>query len=102
MQVLKTARFVVQRKYQRLWPGKHYNHEPTRTRKLLLNKNEIRKLIGKSKGEGLTLIPWGYILKTEGKIELRLAKGKNTYEKRESITKRIYTGFRNENSRKKY
>jgi SsrA-binding protein len=69
--------------------GNINNHEPTRTRKLLLNKNEIRKLIGKVKEKGLTLVPLRLYFKNgKVKVELALAKGKKTYDKRESIAKR--------------
>ena len=69
--------------------GNINNHEPTRTRKLLLNKSEIRKLIGKVKEKGLTLIPLRLYFKNgKAKVELALAKGKKVYDKRESIAKR--------------
>lgn len=69
--------------------GNINNHEPTRDRKLLLNKSEIRKLIGKTKEKGLTLIPLRLYFKNgKVKIELGLAKGKKVYDKRESIEKR--------------
>ena len=69
--------------------GNINNHEPTRTRKLLLNKSEIRKLIGKVKEKGLTLIPLRlYFKEGKAKVELALAKGKKVYDKRESITKK--------------
>ncbi len=69
--------------------GNISNHDPTRSRKLLLNKSEIRKLIGKVKEKGLTLIPLRlYFKKGKVKVELALAKGKKVYDKRESIAKR--------------
>ncbi len=69
--------------------GNINNHEPTRTRKLLLNRNEIRKLIGKIKEKGLTLVPLRLYFKNgKVKVELALAKGKKVYDKRESIAKR--------------
>ncbi len=69
--------------------GNINNHEPTRTRKLLLNKSEIRKLIGKVKEKGLTLVPLRLYFKNgKVKVELALAKGKKVYDKRESIAKR--------------
>lgn len=69
--------------------GNINNHEPTRPRKLLLNKSEIRKLIGKVKEKGLTLIPLRLYFKGgKVKVELALAKGKKVYDKRESIAKR--------------
>ena len=71
--------------------GSINNHEPTRTRKLLLNRNEIRKLIGKVKEKGLTLIPLRLYFKNgKVKVELALAKGKKTYDKREAIAKKDF------------
>ncbi len=75
-------------------PYKHgniNNHEPMRTRKLLLNGSEIRKLIGKVKEKGLTLIPYRvYFKRGKVKVELVLAKGKKVYDKREDIRKRDF------------
>ena len=69
--------------------GNINNHDPVRKRQLLLNKSEIRKLIGKVKEKGLTLIPLRlYFKKGKVKVELALAKGKKVYDKRESIAKR--------------
>lgn len=71
--------------------GNINNHEPTRSRKLLLNKNEIRKLIGKVKEKGLTLIPLRLYFKNgKVKVELAVVKGKKVYDKRESIAKRDF------------
>lgn len=61
-------------------------HEPTRTRKLLLHKDEIQRLVGKTKERGLTLVPLKiYFSHGLAKIELGLAKGKKTYDRRESL-----------------
>lgn len=61
-------------------------HEPTRTRKLLLHKDEIHRLVGKTKERGLTLVPLKvYFSHGLAKIELGLAKGKKTYDRRESL-----------------
>jgi SsrA-binding protein len=69
--------------------GNINNHIPTRDRKLLLNKSEIRRLIGKVKEKGLTLIPLRLYFKDgKVKVELALAKGKKVYDKRESIAKK--------------
>ncbi len=69
--------------------GNLFNHEETRTRKLLLHKKEILKLSDKIKLEGFTLIPIKlYITSGKAKILLGVAKGKKTYDKRESIKKR--------------
>ena len=65
------------------------NHNPLDERKLLLNKKEINKLIGKIQREGLTLIPTKmYFKKGKAKIEIAVAKGKKQYDKRQSIKKR--------------
>jgi len=64
-------------------------HNPTRPRKLLLHKREIRRLDGKVEEKGLTLIPLQiYFKKGIAKVELALAKGKKAYDKREKISKR--------------
>jgi SsrA-binding protein len=67
--------------------GNINNHNPTRDRKLLLNKKEIRKIESKLKEKGYTLIPLRIFFneKNIAKLELGLAKGKKTYDKRESI-----------------
>lgn len=71
--------------------GNINNHIPTRDRKLLLNRSEIRKLIGKTKEKGLTLIPLRlYFSNGRVKVELALVKGKKVYDKREDIAKRDY------------
>ncbi len=69
--------------------GNRYNHEPERTRKLLLNKKEILKMEGKIKKEGYTIVPLEVFL-TRGyaKLEIGLAKGKKLYDKREDLTKK--------------
>jgi len=65
--------------------GNRQNHEPTRTRKLLLQRKEIRKLIGKTQEKGLTLVPIRVYLKRGlVKIELALVRGKKLYDKRET------------------
>ena len=59
------------------------NHDPRRNRKLLLNKKEINKLIGKMQRDGFTLVPTKmYFKKGKAKIELAVAKGKKQYDKR--------------------
>ena len=59
------------------------NHNPIDERKLLLNKREIKKLIGKMQREGLTIVPTKmYFKKGKAKIELAVAKGKKKYDKR--------------------
>jgi SsrA-binding protein len=71
--------------------GNINNHDPKRERKLLLNKSEIRKLIGKTKEKGLTLIPLRLYFKNgRVKVEIALAKGKKVYDKRKDIAKRDF------------
>ena len=65
------------------------NHDPKRNRKLLLNKREINKLIGKVNIEGYTLIPTKlYFRKGKAKVEIAVAKGKKQYDKRQVKKKR--------------
>ena len=65
------------------------NHNPTDERKLLLNKRQINKLIGKIQREGFTVIPTKmYFKKGKAKIEIAVAKGKKKYDKRETKKKR--------------
>ena len=65
------------------------NHEPRDSRKLLLNKKEINKLIGKVNREGLTIIPTKmYFKKGKAKVEIAIAKGKKLYDKRAVKKKR--------------
>jgi SsrA-binding protein len=69
--------------------GNIFNHEETRTRKLLLHKKEILKLNDKIRLEGYTLIPLKLYFKgSNAKIEIGVAKGKKDYDKRETIKKR--------------
>ena len=69
--------------------GNLFNHDPLRTRKLLLHKKEIRWLAQKIKTEGYTVVPTKiYLRKGKAKIEIALAKGKKNYDKRETIKKR--------------
>ena len=67
--------------------GTHFNHEPTRERKLLLNKRELLKLKQKSEEKGLSIIPIKLFTNARGlaKLEITLARGKKLYDKRQSI-----------------
>lgn len=66
-----------------------FNHDPRRTRRLLLHKKEIRKLIGKVEQEGLTLVPLKmYFKRGFVKVTLALGKGKKLHDKRESLKER--------------
>ncbi|MBI2860587.1 MAG: SsrA-binding protein SmpB [Chloroflexi bacterium] len=67
----------------------YMSHEPTRPRKLLLHRDQIKELAGQIKEKGLTLVPTRMYLKDSlAKVEVALAKGKKLYDKRESIAKR--------------
>ncbi len=67
----------------------YFNHEPTRTRRLLMNKQEIRKLIGKVQQQGLTLVPLKLYLKNGWiKVDLALARSKKLHDKRAAIKER--------------
>jgi SsrA-binding protein len=67
--------------------GNIYNHEPLRVRKLLLKKQEIRKIEKRVKEKGLTIVPVRLFFSERGfaKLEIAVAKGKKVYDKRESI-----------------
>lgn len=70
-------------------PAHHFNGDPTRTRKLLLHKREIMRLLGKTQQQGLTLVPLRlYFRNGRAKVELALAKGKRAYDKRATIRER--------------
>lgn len=69
--------------------GNRFNHEPERTRRLLLRRLEILKLIGATREKGYSLIPLSIYLKGGwAKVELGLAKGKKNYDKREDLKKK--------------
>ena len=69
--------------------GTWTNHEPRRERKLLLHKAEIVRLIGKTKEGGATMIPLTLYFKDgKAKIEIALARGKRTYDKRQALSER--------------
>ncbi|MET9298048.1 SsrA-binding protein SmpB [Micromonospora aurantiaca] len=69
--------------------GTWTNHEPRRTRKLLLNRLEVDRLLGKLKESGLTLVPLQvYFSDGWAKVEIGLARGKKSYDKRQDLAKR--------------
>ena len=69
--------------------GNQFNHEPTRTRKLLLHKKEIKRMIGAVERQGLTLIPLElYFKRGKAKVALALGKGKKLHDKRADEKKR--------------
>jgi SsrA-binding protein len=70
--------------------GNRFNHEPKRPRKLLLHEREIEKMVGAVERKGMTLVPLSVYFNSRGraKVELALAKGKQTHDKRQSIKDR--------------
>ena len=70
--------------------GNRFNVDPLRPRKLLVHKREIRKMIGATTQQGMTIVPVQMYINEEGraKVEIALARGKKNYDKRESIAKR--------------
>ena len=83
--------------------GNRYNHNPLRVRKLLLHKKEIRRLYGKSRERGLTLVPLKMYFKNgKVKVEIGIGRGKKRYDKREDLKLKedrrdIERGFRSKN-----
>lgn len=81
--------------------GNRFNVDPVRARKLLLHKDEINRLYGKVKQQGLTLVPLKlYFKRGRAKVEIALAKGKKLYDKREALAtkdaqRQIERGLRN-------
>jgi SsrA-binding protein len=72
-------------------PAARDNHDPERPRKLLLHRREIDRLIGQTRERGLTLVPTRVYFSQPGsraKVEIAVAKGKDVYDKRESIRRR--------------
>lgn len=69
--------------------GNIFNRDPLRKKRLLMHKREIRRLFGKVKQEGLTLVPLSvYFSKGKAKVEVGLCKGKKNYDKREASAKK--------------
>ena len=70
--------------------GTIYNHEPKRDRKLLLNRRELKKMLGKVNEKGFTIIPTLLFINDRGlaKLKIALAKGKHFYDKRDTIKKK--------------
>ncbi|MDE7367009.1 MAG: SsrA-binding protein, partial [Lachnospiraceae bacterium] len=69
--------------------GNIFNKDPLRTRKLLLHKSEINKLMGQSKEKGYTIVPLKVYFKDSlVKVEIGLARGKKLYDKRQDIAKK--------------
>lgn len=69
--------------------GNIFNHDPLRTRKLLLHKKQIDRLVGETKGTGMTIVPLKVYLKDGyAKVLIGLAKGKREYDKRETLKRK--------------
>jgi SsrA-binding protein len=69
--------------------GNRFNHDPLRVRKLLLNRSEIRRLIGITREKGMALIPLRlYFRRGRVKLELAVARGKKLYDKRQDLAER--------------
>lgn len=96
--------FIVKMDIPEYRHGNIMNHEPKRTRKLLLHRREINRIEGKLREKGLTMVPLSlYFRKGYAKIELALAKGKKLYDKREDMKKRDHEKeMRKEISRRKF
>jgi len=70
--------------------GNRWNHDPVRSRKLLLHRREINRLVGAVEREGLTLVPLElYFRRGKAKVTLALARGKKAHDKRETIRRRV-------------
>ncbi|WP_298514629.1 SsrA-binding protein SmpB [uncultured Kordia sp.] len=82
--------FVVNMYIEEYAFGTHYNHKPRSTRKLLLNKKELRSLNKQVKNSGLTIVPLRLFLNEKGlaKLSIALAKGKKIHDKRETMKDR--------------
>ena len=91
--------FLINSHFSKYNNSSYLNHEETRPRKLLLNRREIRKIIGKLNKESLTLVPTKIFFNKKGfaKIDIELAKGKKSHDKREVSKKRSW-----ENEKKNY
>ena len=69
--------------------GNRNNHEPTRVRKLLLHRDQIAELVGRTQAKGFTLVPLRlYIYKGRAKLEIGIGRGKKAYDKRRTIAER--------------
>ena len=87
--IKKNEAYIINMHISHYEEGNIFNHEETRTRKLLLHKKEILKLNDKIRIEGYTIIPLKlYFNKNKAKLLIGIAKGKKTYDKRETIKER--------------
>jgi len=87
---IKKGEVFVHQMHIAVYPFAYYdNHDPLRKRKLLLHKNEIKKLYGKVNEKGFSLIPLKvYFQNGKAKLTIALARGKRKYDKRETIRRR--------------
>ena len=87
--IKKNEAYIINMHISQYEEGNIFNHEETRTRKLLLHKKEILKINDKIRIEGFTIIPLKlYFIKNKAKIEIGIAKGKKNYDKRQTIKER--------------
>ena len=86
----KQELFILNMQINKYSPSSNFNHKPKASRKLLLNKNELKKLSKKLKSSGLTIIPIKLYINDKGiaKLIISLAKGKKLYDKRANIKNR--------------
>lgn len=86
----KEELFVINMQVDEYSHASHFNHQPKAARKLLLNRQELKKLSREVKQSGLTIVPLNLFINDRGlaKIKIALAKGKKLYDKRESIKAR--------------
>ncbi|MBT8320632.1 MAG: SsrA-binding protein SmpB, partial [Eudoraea sp.] len=82
--------FVINMQVDEYTHGSHYNHRPKAERKLLLKKQELKKLFKEVKTSGLTIVPLRLFINDRGlaKIKIALARGKKLYDKRETLKER--------------
>lgn len=89
IEINKGEAFIIGMNISPYEKGNIFNKDPLRTRKLLLHKQEINKLMGKSSEKGYTIMPLQVYLKnSKAKVEIGLAKGKKLYDKREATAKK--------------
>lgn len=89
IRIKKNEAYIINMFIDKYDEGSIFNHEPTRERKLLLHKKEIKRLLELTSRDGYTLIPLKVYLKNgKAKVLIGVAKGKKLYDKRETIKKR--------------
>ncbi len=89
VRIKKNEAYIINMFIDKYDEGNIFNHDPTRERKLLLHKKEIKRLLELTSRDGYTLVPVKlYIKNDKAKISIGIAKGKKLYDKRETIKKR--------------